>query len=113
MNEASTLTEIVQTSRHMSRRITYVDGEASWRAVWFGEMHERALGLLYHFERCGMRRGDTLILYVSRTESFIDAFWGAVLGGIIPVPVSVGASDAHRMKLLRIARSLGNPGPVH
>ncbi|MDZ7769279.1 MAG: hypothetical protein U5K38_09460 [Woeseiaceae bacterium] len=37
------------------------------------------------------------------------AFWGAMLGGIVPVPVAVGISDEHRQKLFRIARQLGDP----
>ena len=36
------------------------------------------------------------------------AFWAAVLGGIIPVPVAVGISDEHRFKLFRILTQLHN-----
>ena len=50
-----------------------------------------------------------MILLLSSNEPFIDAFWAAVLGGIIPVPVAPGISDEHRHKLLRIARKLGQP----
>ena len=57
----------------------------------------------------GARPGDRLILLLNNNEQFIDAFWGAVLGGIVPVPVAIGISDEHRHKLLRIARKLGKP----
>ncbi|MEO8309480.1 MAG: AMP-binding protein, partial [Pseudomonadota bacterium] len=50
-----------------------------------------------------------LILLLNNNEQFIDAFWAAILGGIIPVPVAIGISDEHRHKLLRIARKLGKP----
>src|SRR5262249_16825850 len=63
----------------------------------------------YHLQRLGARRGDKLILFLGSNEQFIDAFWAAVLGGIIPVPVAIGISDEHRHKLLRIARKLGKP----
>src|SRR5690606_11714133 len=53
--------------------------------------------------------GDRLILLLNNNEQFIDAFWAAVLGGIVPVPVAIGISDEHRHKLLRIARKLGTP----
>jgi len=39
----------------------------------------------------------------------MDGFWAAVCGGITPVPLSVGISDEHRHKLLRVARKLGKP----
>jgi acyl-CoA synthetase (AMP-forming)/AMP-acid ligase II len=109
MNYASTLTEVVQTGRHARRNITYVDGEESSRVVSFAEMYDRALGVLYHLERLGARRGDKLILCSTDNETFISAFWAAILGGITPVPVSVGSTDEHRAKLLRIARALGQP----
>ena len=78
-------------------------------AVSFGELHERALGILYHLQKLGAKRGDKLILFLGNNEQFIDAFWAAVLGGIVPVPVALGISDEHRHKLLRIARKLGKP----
>ena len=76
------------------------------RAVSFGELYERALGILYHLQRLGARRGDKLILFLGSNEVFVDAFWAAVLGGIVPVPVSIGISDEQRHKLLRVARRL-------
>ncbi|EQD53939.1 amino acid adenylation, partial [mine drainage metagenome] len=50
-----------------------------------------------------------LILLLGSNEQFIDGFWAAILGGIIPVPVAGGISQEHRQKLLRIARRLGEP----
>jgi acyl-CoA synthetase (AMP-forming)/AMP-acid ligase II/acyl carrier protein len=48
-------------------------------------------------------------VFLGNNEQFIDVFWAAVLGGIVPVPVALGISDEHRHKLLRIARRLGAP----
>jgi acyl-CoA synthetase (AMP-forming)/AMP-acid ligase II/acyl carrier protein len=72
-------------------------------------LHERALGILYHLQRIGARRGDKLILFLGNNEQFIDAFWAAIIGGITPVPIALGISDEHRHKLLRVARKLGAP----
>ena len=63
----------------------------------------------YHLQKLGARRGDKLILFLNNNEQFIDVFWAAILGGIVPVPVALGISDEHRHKLLRIARRLGKP----
>jgi acyl-CoA synthetase (AMP-forming)/AMP-acid ligase II/acyl carrier protein len=109
MTRAVTLTELIETNRTADRRITYLEGEHEARHVSYAELHERALGILYHLQKLGARRGDKLILFLGNNEQFIDAFWGAVLGGIIPVPVALGISDEHRHKLLRIARKLGKP----
>ena len=109
MLKATTLTELIEANRTVARSITYLEGENDSREVTFGELYERALGILYHLQRIGARRGDKLILLLGNNEQFIDAFWAAILGGIIPVPVALGISDEHRHKLLRIARKLGNP----
>lgn len=109
MLKATTLTELIESNRNVARSITYLEGENDSREVTFGELYERAVGILYHLQRIGAKRGDKLILLLANNEQFIDAFWAAILGGIIPVPVAPGISDEHRHKLLRIARKLGNP----
>jgi acyl-CoA synthetase (AMP-forming)/AMP-acid ligase II/acyl carrier protein len=109
MLKATTLTEVLEGSRSLPRAITYVEGDNESRSVSGGELYERALGILFHLQRLGARRGDKLILFLANNEQFIDVFWAAVLGGIVPVPVAIGISDEHRHKLLRIARRLGSP----
>jgi acyl-CoA synthetase (AMP-forming)/AMP-acid ligase II/acyl carrier protein len=107
--KVTTLTELIENNRSVARNLTYLDGENDAREVSFAELYERALGILYHLQRIGARRGDKLILFLGNNEQFIDVFWAAILGGIVPVPVALGISDEHRHKLLRIARRLGTP----
>ena len=109
MLNVTTLTELFEANRDFPGGITYLEGERDVRTVRFAELNERARGILYHLQRLGMRPGDRMILLLGRNEPFIDAFWAALLGGIIPVPVALGISDEHRHKLLSIARRLGEP----
>ncbi len=109
MSTFATLTELIEANRKVARSITYLEGEQNERSVSFADLHARALGILYHLQKLGARRADHLILFLGDNEPFIDAFWGAILGGIIPVPVALGISDEHRHKLLRIAKKLGQP----
>jgi len=109
MPNATTLTELIERNRGFAGKITYLEGENEAREVSFGELYERALGILYHLQRIGARRGDKLILFLNNNEQFIDVFWAAILGGIVPVPVALGISEEHRHKLLRIARRLDKP----
>ncbi len=109
MTPASTLVELIENNRTVARSVTYLEGDNEEHSVSFGELHERALGILHHLQKLGAKRGDKLILFLGNNEQFIDAFWAAVLGGIVPVPVALGISDEHRHKLLRIARKLGKP----
>ncbi len=104
-----TLSEMLEANRLADRAVTYVEGESTERVVSYAQLYERALGILHHLQRFGVNRGDKLILFIGDNEQFIDAYWAAILGGIIPVPVAPGISDEHRHKLLRIARKLGRP----
>jgi acyl-CoA synthetase (AMP-forming)/AMP-acid ligase II/acyl carrier protein len=107
--KVTTLTEVIERNRNFARNLTYLESESEARDVSFAELYERALGILYHLQKLGARRGDKLILFLANNEQFIDVFWAAILGGIVPVPVALGISDEHRHKLLRIARRLGAP----
>jgi acyl-CoA synthetase (AMP-forming)/AMP-acid ligase II len=105
----TTLTDILESNRDVDRAVTYVEGENAERRVSFGEVHARALGILHHLQAKGAQRGDKLIIFLSNNEQFLDAFWAAIAGGIVPVPLAVGISDEHRHKLLRVARKIGRP----
>ena len=104
-----TLVDMLENNRGVDRAVSYIDGENSERRVGYGELYERALGILHHLQSLGAARGDKLIIFLNDNEQFIDGFWAAVCGGIQPVPLAVGISDEHRHKLLRVARKLGKP----
>ncbi len=104
-----TLVEVLEANRDVDRVVTYIEGESAERRVSFGEVHARALGILHHLQSLGAQRGDKLIIFLNNNEQFLDGFWAALAGGIVPVPLAVGISDEHRHKLLRVARKLGRP----
>src|ERR1700681_4308022 len=105
----TTLVDLLEANRGVDRAVTYVDGENSERRVPYADVYTRALGILYHLQAIGAQRGDKMIIFLANNEQFLDGFWAALCGGIIPVPLAVGISDEHRHKLLRVARKLGNP----
>jgi acyl-CoA synthetase (AMP-forming)/AMP-acid ligase II/aryl carrier-like protein len=106
---ARTLVELMAANAGAARGINHHTGEGQSRRVTFGELRTRALGVLHQLQQLGAKPGDKLILLLNNNEQFIDAFWAALLGSIVPVPVAVGISDEHRHKLLRIAHKLGSP----
>lgn len=102
-----TLLEMIENNRGVDRAITYIEGENAERRVTYSELYTRSLGILHHLQALGAQRGDKLIIFLNNNEQFIDGFWAAICGGIVPVPLAVGISDEHRHKLLRVARKLG------
>jgi acyl-CoA synthetase (AMP-forming)/AMP-acid ligase II/acyl carrier protein len=104
-----TLVELLENNRDADRAVTFIDGENAERSVSFADSHTRALGILHALQAMGAQRGDKMLIFLNNNEQFLDAFWAALCGGIVPVPLAVGISDEHRHKLLRVARKLGKP----
>src|SRR5271170_8199867 len=109
LSRFETLLDILESNRGVDRSVTYIEGENAERRVHYKDVYARALGILYLLQSAGARRGDKMIIFLNNNEQFLDGFWAAVCGGIVPVPLAVGISDEHRHKLLRVARKLGNP----
>ena len=109
MSEHATLVDLLDEQRHADRWIRFIDGDRNEATVTYADLWVRAERLLSLLQACGCQPGDELIIYSKSNERFLIAFWAALLGGLIPVPVAVGISDEHRHKLFRIARKLTNP----
>ena len=100
-----TMTDLLSDARGKARHIQFIDGEHDESRVTFGELWDRALALTGSLQARGMEPGDELVIFSKSNESFVVAFWAALLGGIVPVPVAVGISDEHRFKLFRIIKN--------
>jgi acyl-CoA synthetase (AMP-forming)/AMP-acid ligase II/acyl carrier protein len=102
----ATLTELLQEARGRDREIRFIDGEDDETIIRFAELWDRALALLGSLQARGMQPGDELVIFSRSNLNFVVAYWAAMLGGIVPVPVAVGISDEHRYKLFRILSQL-------
>ena len=100
------LIELLVDARSRDRHIRFIDGEHDETSVTFAELWDRAIALLGALQSRGMKQGDELVIFSKSNESFVVAFWAAIMGGIVPVPVAVGISDEHRLKLFRILGQL-------
>lgn len=102
----NTLSDLLAEASNKDRAIRFIDGENDESILKFADLRDRARTLLGLLQARGMNPGDELIIFSKSNESFVVAFWAAVLGGIVPVPVAVGISDEHRLKLFRILSQL-------
>ena len=102
----ATLTELFDDVRGSDREIRFIDGEDDETVIGFAELWSRSLALLGSLQARGMKAGDELVIFSKSNLNFVVAYWAAMLGGIVPVPVAVGISDEHRYKLFRILSQL-------
>jgi acyl-CoA synthetase (AMP-forming)/AMP-acid ligase II/acyl carrier protein len=101
-----TLNEALLDNASDERSLTYIEGRDDEQCVTYRQLHEQALKMLGRLQKLGLEAGDELIIFTRSNPRFIEAFWGSVLGGIVPVPVAVGISDEHRSKLYKIFNKL-------
>ncbi|KPV61396.1 hypothetical protein QJ48_00270 [Paenibacillus sp. A3] len=110
MNQFLTLVDVLQDrSRLATRGITYISGDQQEEYESYGILFDRALCVLHELQSSGMKPGDELLMQIDDNRTFLNVFWGCLLGGIIPVPVTVGNNDEHKMKLFKIWGTLNRP----
>ncbi|MDF1485071.1 non-ribosomal peptide synthetase [Ramlibacter sp. H39-3-26] len=108
-----TLHTILPATARDDRQITLIEGDKEQRVLSFQRLRQRALVVLGALQRQLIGPGDTVILCLGDNERFLEMFWACVLGGIVPVPLAPGATDAHRRKLLRVFAQLGPKTSVY
>lgn len=110
MEQYLTLIDIVQDKRGQAEKgITYISGDRDELYESYGELFEHALQALHYLQSRGMEPGDELLMQIDENRTFLHVFWGCLLGGIVPVPVTVGSNDEHKMKLFKIWDTLRRP----
>ena len=89
--------------------IIFIEGKQDHRRFSYAQLSDRANMLLFDFQEAGLLAGDQVIILQKDNQTFVEAFWACLLGGMVPVPIAVGISDEHRAKLFRIFNKLERP----
>lgn len=86
-----TLTDIFVTNvkKYADNNITYILENGMELVQTYSELQRDVDVVLSGLRNFGLKNGDKAILLTSNNIDFIKTFWGCVLGGIIPVPISV------------------------
>ncbi len=75
----------------------------------YARLYEHAVGVLHVLQQSGVQPKDEVVLQIEDNKHFLISFWACLLGGIIPVPLTVGKNDDHREKLFQVWTFLNNP----
>ena len=86
--EASTLADALRRiPRREGRGFTFLGAGQAKRFYSYGDLYEEALRRASHLTQLGLSKGDTIALVCPDGEQFVLSFLGAVLAGIVPVPI--------------------------
>lgn len=106
----STLAEVIAERRHPANGgITFIEDQEREAFLSYGELYNLAAKGLSALQHAGLQPKDELVFQVEDNRTFVIVFWSCILGGIIPVPLSVGHNDEHKQKLFNVWQVLIRP----
>ncbi|WP_121612455.1 non-ribosomal peptide synthetase [Mesobacillus foraminis] len=114
-DEPTTLVEVIERAaqNHRNHGVFFIDTEGTKSFLAYPELLTEAKSVLSGLVDHGVRPKDKVVFQLEDNRDFVSAFWGCILGGFVPVPVTVpksfadSSNDANTLK--NIVKSLGNP----
>lgn len=89
--------------------ITFINTEKDTK-ITYNKFYEKSLCYLHKLQANGLSKGDELVFQLENIEKFIYTFWGCILGGIIPVPISmISKNEENYFRLLKVWSILKKP----
>ena len=82
-----TLQRALSAAAQGAAGLTFLDARENERALPFAELYARALRTAGALRERGLRRGDRVAIVLPTCVEFMDAFFGALLAGAVPVPL--------------------------
>jgi surfactin family lipopeptide synthetase A len=109
MNE-STLVEVLKNrSSCAGKGVTFIEGGGHEEFMSYGKLYDSAINVLSNLQSAGVSPKDELLFQLQSNRDIVIVFWACILGGIIPVPLSIGKNEEHQHKLFRIWKVLNRP----
>ncbi|MCE7996673.1 MAG: amino acid adenylation domain-containing protein [Roseivirga sp.] len=109
MNQ-TTLVEVLQDAGALKKRgITFIEQGDQEEFLSYQELYRLSLRGLYFLQKAGLKPKDELVFQVENNRAFVILFWSCILGGIVPVPLSIGKNDDQKSKLFNVWSILQSP----
>ncbi|MDZ8064897.1 MAG: SDR family NAD(P)-dependent oxidoreductase [Nostoc sp. DedQUE08] len=87
------LAELLQRAAlQTSKGITYIQPDDTCQNQSYEDLLDAAQRILAGLRKLGLVPQNRIIFQFDRPQDFIPAFWGCILGGFIPIPLSVPQS---------------------
>lgn len=106
-----TLVEVLRAASRSDRGVVFVDRAERETRLSYAEVASRTAALAGGLQRMGLRPGDRVALVLPTGPGFYDAFLGAVLAGLVPVPlyppVRLGRLDEYHARTAAMLRACG------
>lgn len=89
--------------------ITFIEQGDREEFLSYHDLYLLARKKLFLLQKRGIKPKSELVFQVEDNKTFIILFWSCILGGIVPVPLSIGKNDDQMDKLFNVWSILNNP----
>jgi acyl-CoA synthetase (AMP-forming)/AMP-acid ligase II/NAD(P)-dependent dehydrogenase (short-subunit alcohol dehydrogenase family)/acyl carrier protein len=79
-------------SKSPDKGITYIANDGTESRQTYKELLANAQSVMTGLRQLGLQPQDKVIFQLKNNSDFLAAFWGCILGGFVPVPLSVATS---------------------
>ncbi|MEP0265313.1 amino acid adenylation domain-containing protein [Dokdonia sp.] len=104
------LIEVLQSSMTLKGKgLTFIESVSKEDYMSYTELYDTAHQVLFVLQERGIKPKSELVFQIEDNKTFVIVFWACILGGIIPVPLTVGIKEDHKMKLFNVWSVLKKP----
>ncbi len=104
----NSLLEALEKSSNSNSGIIFIDKNGTHN-LSYKELFLKAKGIAGYLKSRVSNPNSEIIIYLGNNIEFVPVFWSCIVSQIIAVPVSIGSSDEHKLKLLNVWKSLIDP----
>ncbi len=87
-NDPAVLAQILKRAATIDKGLVYIHSDHSETFQSYQDLLLDAQKILYSLRKLGLQPQDKVVFQIESSQDFISAFWGCVLGGFVPVPVT-------------------------
>ncbi len=109
LRKYKTLSQVLEFRKDSTRGITFIEGSEKESFLSYQDLYHKAIKKLSYLQKEGIKPQNELVFQINDNETFIVLYWACILGGIIPVPLSIGRNSEHKQKLFNVWSILDTP----
>ncbi len=107
-NRYINLIDALKKSADGNNGITFIDNNGSYFLL-YKELYNKALGIAGYLREKVNPADNEIIILLDNNKDFVPVFWGCLTAKIKAVPVTIGNSEEHKLKLFKVWENLISP----
>ncbi|NVO08913.1 MAG: amino acid adenylation domain-containing protein [Bacteroidales bacterium] len=107
--EFKSLVEVLIARSSSISGVTFIENSSNEEKLSYTELYNNSLKVLCNLQQKGLVVGDEVVIHFDNNKSFIVVFWACILGGFIPVPLTVPRNQEQALKTINVWKFLRTP----